>query len=222
VVAVVLKRLVLALALAPAWACAADLPASFHIAPEVLHLRINGVSVNSRVLTSTLEPSSACIQIARQWQRTGNHGQIAPCQRAGSWLLITHRAGNALQTAQLQGAGVGSAGFLSEVGAPASNAAGTWPQLPLPVGARLVNTVQSVLDGDSVTQFTIELPWTPAASLMRVRKVARERGWGSIGGPATGVADFQRGELAVRAIALPGARGCTLVLVEHRPAGPGQ
>lgn len=214
--------LALALALVPAWACGAELPVSFQLAPGVLHLRINGVSVNSRVLTSRLEPTSACMLLARQWQRIGDHGQPAPCQRAGRWLLVTHRTGDILQTAQFEASGDGSGGFLSELDPLAPHVARTWPQLPLPIGARLVNVVQSMLGHDSVTQFTLELPWTPAVSLMRLRKTARELGWTAVAGAATGVVDFQRGGLAARAVALGSASGCTLVLVEHRPAGPGQ
>lgn len=213
--------LTLALALVPAWARSAELPASFQLAPEVLHLRINGLSVSSRAFTSSLEPTSACALLARHWQRPGNSGQPAQCQRAGSWLLITHRAGNVLQTAQLQGSDDGSDGFLSEVDPLAYRVARTYPHMPLPVGARLVNAVQSVLGRDSVTQFTFELPWTPAVSLMRLRKLARELGWAAVAGAAASVVDFQRGELAARAVALSSASGCTLVLVEHRPAGPG-
>jgi hypothetical protein len=198
---------------------AAELPDSFQVAADVLHLRINGLGVNSRVFTSTLEPASGCALLERQWQRSGSGGQPTPCQRAGRWLLITHRAGSVLQTAQFQGSGGGSDGFLSEVDLLAAQVARTWPQLPMPVGARLVNAVQSVLNHDSVTQFTYELPWTPAASLIRLRKAARERGWTAVAGAAASVIDFQRGELAARAVALGRTRGCTLVIVEHRPAG---
>jgi hypothetical protein len=218
--AIVLRALTLALALSPAWARGAELPLSFQLAPDVLHLRFNGLSVNSRMLTSRLEPTRACALLARQWQKTGNGGPPAPCQRAGKWLLVTHRTGHVLQTAQLEASGDGSDGFLSEVDPLASRVEKTWPQLPLPVGARLVNAVQSVLGRDSVTQFTLELPWKPAASLTRLRMIAREQGWMSFAGSSTSVVDFQRGELAVRAVALGSAGGCTLVLVEHRPADP--
>jgi hypothetical protein len=215
-----LRTLTLALALVPAWACGAELPLSFQLASEVLHLRINGLRVNSRMLTSRLEPTRACALLARQWQPTGNRGQPSPCQRAGRWLLITHRTGHVLQTAQLEASGDGSDGFLSEVDPLSSRVARTWPQLPLPVGARLVNAVRSVLGHDSVTQFTLELPWKPAASLTRLRMAAREQGWMSFAGSSTSVVDFQRGELAARAVALGGASGCTLVLIEHRSAEP--
>ncbi len=208
------------LALAPAWACAAELPDSLQLASAVLHLRINGLNVNSRVFTSTLEPASACALLEQRWQRSGNDGRSALCQRAGKWLLIAHRAGGVVQTAQFQGSGGGSRGFLSEVDPLASQAAKVYPQLPLPVGARLVNSVQSVVNHDAVAQFTINLPWTPAAALMRLRQAARERGWVAVAGSATSVVDFQRGELAARAVALRSAGGCTLVLVEHWPMGP--
>jgi hypothetical protein len=223
--AIVLKPLTLtvtvALALVPAWTGGAELPVSFQLAPEVLHLRINGLSVNSRVLTSRLEPTSACALLARQWQRPGKRGQPAPCTRAGRWLLVTHRTGNVLQTAQFEASGDGSDGFLSELDPLASQVPRTWPQLPLPIGARLVSAVQSVLGHDSVTQFTLELPWTPAGSLMRLRKIARESGWTAVAGAAASVVDFQRGGQAARAVALGSASGCTLVLVEHWLAGPG-
>jgi hypothetical protein len=222
--AIVLKplTLILAIALVPAWACGAELPVSFQLAPEVLHLKVNGLSVSGRVLTSKLEPKSACALLARQWQRTGKRGQPAPCKRAGRWLLVTHRTGDVLQTAQFEASGDRSDGFLSEVDPLAPHVARTWPQLPMPIGARLVNVVQSVLAHDSVTQFTLELPWTPTASLMRLRRTARESGWTVVAGAAASVVDFQRGGLAARAVALGSAGGCTLVLVEHRPAGLGQ
>lgn len=214
-----LRALAFGLALAPAWACGADLPASFQLAPEVLHLRINGLIVNSRVLSSGLEPTRACALLERQWQGADNRGPAAQCQRIGKWLLISHPAGNFMQTAQLQGSSDGSHGFLSELDPAASRLASTLPQLPLPVGARVVNAVQSVLDHDSVAQFTIELPWTPAASLMRLRKAARELGWDSVSASGARVVDFQRGERSARAVAFGSAHGCTLVLVEHRPSG---
>jgi hypothetical protein len=212
--------LALPLALAPALARATELPGSFQLAPEVLHLRINGLEVTSRLLTSTLEPTGACAALERQWRAGGMGGQSPRCQRAGKWLLIAHRSGKVLQTAQLQESGEGSDGFLSELDPLAPRVNRAWPQLPLPAGARLVNAVQSTLERDSVTQFTIELPSAPAASLTHLRRLARERGWVSVAGSGASVVDFQRAEVAVRAVALGAPLGCTLVLVEHRPAGP--
>jgi hypothetical protein len=211
--------LTLALALVPAWACSAELPAAFQLSPQVLHLRINGLGVNSRLLTSDLEPTGACALLARYWQHGGGPRRSAPCQRAGRWLLITHRTGNVLQTAQLEETSDGSEGFLSEVDPFATHMAGAYPRLPLPVGARIVNAVQSVLGSDSVTQFTIELPCSPGAPLARLRAAARELGWASAAESSDSVVDFQHDELAVRAVALRSSRGCTLVLVEHGPAG---
>jgi hypothetical protein len=207
------------MASAPARASGAELPDSFQLAPEVLRLRINGLTVNGRVFTSGLEPARACALLERHWQLAGDGGRVAPCQRFGRWLLISHPAGRFVQTAQLERSGDGSEGFLSEADPLAPRVAPGYPRLPVPPGARLVNSVQSMLDRDTVTQFTLELPWAPAASLTRLRQLARDKGWTSVAGSAANVADFQRGGLAVRAVALSGGRGCTLVLVEHRPAG---
>jgi len=217
-----LSRLGFMLALAPALACAAELPDSFQLAPQVLHLRINGLSFNSRAFTSNFEPTDACVLLERHWQRSSDGKRSTLCQRAGRWLLISHRAGNVLQTAQLERSGDGSDGFLSEFDPLASPVARNWPATPIagwcqarergPVGAgsRLGHAVH-----DRTSMDTRGITSCACANL------PTRLGWNSVAASGASVVDFQRGDLAARAVAVSGARGCILALVEHRPERPG-
>ena len=177
-------------------------------------LRINGLDVLSRALTSALSPDDACALLERQWQSN--------CRRVGEWLLISHRVGRVLQTAQLETKGRGSVGFLSMVDPLTTPSARLHAQLPLPAGARVVNVVQSIEAGDSVTQFTLLLPMSPAAVLQRLRSAARDRGWDVAEAGDGSVIDFQRGAVAARTIAIGTPQGTTLVLIEHQPTGAQQ
>ncbi|MDE2220575.1 MAG: hypothetical protein KGL25_02480 [Gammaproteobacteria bacterium] len=177
------------------------------------------MQVRARMIASSLAPAGACAQLAKHWGAGANAGWTARCQRVGRWLLVSHPVGRFVEAAQLEADADGSIGFLSAVDPFAAHASGAHPRLPLPAGARLVNTVRSDLDRDSVFQFTIELPWTPAVSLARLRGLARKSGWVAAAAPASDVVDFQRGDIAARAIGLGSARGCSLLLIEHRPAG---
>jgi hypothetical protein len=193
-----------------------DLPPDISAADTMQLLRINGLDVRSRALTSALAPDAACALLERQWQVSGNGGPPIRCQRVGVWFVITHRAGEVLQTAQLQARNHGSVGFMSAVDPFALPSERPRATLPLPAGARVLNVVQSIEAGDSVTQFTLLLPMPPAVALLRLRTAAREHGWNWAQADSGGVIDFQRGAIAVRAFATRTALGTGLVLVEHK------
>jgi hypothetical protein len=91
--------------------------------------------------------------------------------------------------------------------------------LPLPAGARVLNVVQSIEPGDSVTQFTLLIPLPPMAALQALRTAATDGGWQSVQARNSGVADFQRGAVAARALATPVPTGTAVVLVEHESPG---
>lgn len=195
-----------------------NLPADISAAATTQLLRINGLDVRSRALTSALAPDAACALLERQWQGSGYAGPPIQCQRVGVWFVITHQAGAVLQTVQLQARDHGSVGFLSALDPLALPSERPRAALPLPAGARMLNVVQSVEAGDSVTQFTLLLPLPPSAALLRLRSVAREQGWNWAQADSGGVIDFQRGSVAVRAFATRTALGTGLVLVEHKPS----
>ncbi len=195
------------------------LPPDISVADTAQLLRINGVEARARALTSDLTPEAVCALLARQWLVRGAAGPPVQCQRIGGWFVITHQAGKVLQTAQFEATGHGSVGFLSEVDPFAIPSGRPRAQLPLPAGARIQNVVQSIEAGDSVTQFTLSVPLPPAVALMKLRMAARERGWEWAQADSGGVIDFQRGAVAVRAIAARTPLGTGLVLVEHQAAG---
>ena len=213
------SRLCAGAAPSDAVAAEADLPPDIAAAGNTQLLRINGLHVRSRALTSALAPGAACALLERQWQGSGQGGPQLKCQRVGVWFVITHRTGGVLQTAQLQATDHGSDGFLSAVDPFAVPSGRASAALPLPAGARMLNVVQSIEAGDSVTQFTLLMPWPPAVALLRLRNVAREHGWNSAQADSGSVVDFQRGAIAVRAYATRTPLGTGLVLLEHKPSG---
>ena len=213
--------IVIALLLAPVCgSCAAPaygaLPPNFVVAASEQLLRINGVVVHSRAISSAQAPLRACDLIEQTWRNALGSTLPASCNRAGDWLLVTRRVGSRLQTAQLQEVDGGSIGFLSELDPLVPVGPRPAPSVPLPAGARLVNVVQSLEQLDSVTQFTVELPWLPAAALARLRAGARPLGWTIVATAGGSVLEFQRASLAIRAIAVALPRGTRLVLIEHQ------
>ncbi len=196
-----------------------ELPRGFAAAPVTQLLRVNGKGIRSRTVSSDLAPIRACRLLERVWRSSGEGASVSSCRREGGWLLVSHRVGGQVQTAQLQETGAGSIGFLSEVDLFEPVTARPAPLLPLPAGARLVNVLQSVQQGDTVTAFTVESPLAPAAVLQQLQTGARRRGWMAVAMAAGNVVDLQRGPAAARAIAVPLPRGTTLVLVEHLAAG---
>lgn len=221
--AVVLSRLVIASALLLAPVCSAGavpaysaLPPDFVVVASAQLLRINGVVVHSRAISSALTPQRACALIEQTWRSVAHSAPPAICRRAGDWLLVTRGAGNRLQTAQLQEHDGGSIGFLSELDPLAPVGPRPAPSLPLPAGARLLNVVQSLEQRDSVALFTVELPCVPAAALARLRAGARPLGWAVAAVAGGSVLEFQRASIAIRAIAVPQPRGTSLVLIEHQ------
>jgi hypothetical protein len=196
-----------------------DLPAEISISDTTQLLRINGLDVRSRPLTSALAPNDACALFEQQWKGRGNAGPPVQCQRVGRWLVITRSVGKVFQTAQLEATGHGSVGFLSAVDPLAVHSSRPRVPLPLPVGARVVNVVQSIEAGDAVTQFTLLVSLPPAATLLRLRTAALARGWGCAQAGSEGVVDFQRGAVAVRAYVTRTPLGTGLVLVEHEQSG---
>ncbi len=218
-----LNRIVIAIALTLAPVCTAcaapaynELSRDFTVAASVQLLRINGVVVHSRAISSALAPLHACALIEQKWRSVLDSTLPVICRRAGAWLLVTRRVGERLQTAQLQEDGGGSIGFLSELDPLAPVGPRPAPSLPLPARARLVNVVQSLVQRDSVTQFNIELPFLPAAALASLRAGARTRGWAVAAAAGGRVLEFQRGSIAIRAIAVPVPHGTRLVLIEHQ------
>ncbi len=202
----------------------AQLPPGFSVASSAQVLQLNGAAVLSRAISSDLAPLQACEVLERQWRRAVRMELPAACRREGDWLLLTHRSGGLLQTVQLHetGSGSGSFGYLSEFDPLAPMAARPVPHLPLPSGARVVNVVQSLEQGDSVTQFTVVLPVSPTTALARLQIGARALGWAGAALAGGNVTEFQRGSIAIRAIAVPMSRGSALVLIEHQAmkAGP--
>ena len=221
--AFVLNRMAIAIALTLAPVCSAcaapaydDLSRAFTVAASVQLLRINGVVVHSRAISSALAPLHACALIEQKWRSVLDSILPVICRREGDWLLVTRRVAEHLQTAQLQEDGGGSSGFLSELDPLAPMGPRPAPSLPLPARARLVNVVQSLEQRDSVTQFNIELPFLPATALARLRAGARPLGWAVAAVAGGNVLEFQRGSIAIRAIAVPVPHGTRLVLIEHQ------
>ena len=206
-------------AAAPPTVFRADWPASIVVAENAQRFRINGLDVRSRALSSMLAPDAACALLERQWHAAGAWVLVGRCQRAGDWFVITRPNGNVLETAQLQASGRGSNGFVSTVDPSVAPAERPRLQLPLPAGARVLNVVQSIEPGDSVTQFTLLIPLPPMAALQALRTAATDGGWQSVQARNSGVADFQRGAVAARALATPVPTGTAVVLVEHESPG---
>lgn len=196
-----------------------ELPRGFTAAPVTALLRVNGQGIHSRAISSDRAPTRACLLLEQLWRSSGEGASVSSCRREGGWLLVSHRVGGLMQAAQLQETGAGSIGFLSELDPFEPAASRPAPLLPLPAGARLVNVLQSVQQGDSVTEFTVESPHAPAAVLQQLQTGARRRGWVVVATAAGSVVDFQRGPAAARAIAVPRPQGTALVLVEHLAAG---
>jgi len=196
-----------------------QLPPGLFVAGEDQRLRINGIDVHGRALNSELGPEEACASLERAWRTDAGRAPPARCERAGRWVLIAHRAGRAMQAAQFEAKGRGSSGFISELDPQALPAARVLPLLPLPVGARVLNVVQSIEAGDAVTGFTLRCPGPPALALQRLQAAARARGWTVAGSNRGAVIDLQRGTAAVRAIATGAGPGSTIVLVEHQSRG---
>ncbi|MBS0388798.1 MAG: hypothetical protein JSR15_09985 [Proteobacteria bacterium] len=202
-----------------AGAAGAGLPPQIVAAGTIQLLRINGLDVHSRALASGLPPDEACNVLERAWRDSEAATSPTRCSRTGPWLLITHRAGPALQTVQLQAHGPGSTGFLSELDPLAVPGAPARPQLPLPAGTRVLNVVQSIEAGDVVSQFTLRLPWSPAMAMQRLRSAARERGWTVAESAGGSLIEFQRGAIAARVMAGRALPGTSVVLIEHQSYG---
>ncbi len=209
----------------PARAAAPPTPSSAHwpiaivVAENAQLLRINGLDVRSRTLTSTLAPDAACALLARQWRAADASVPVDKCERAGSWYVITHPSGDVLETAQFQAIARGSGGFVSTLDPLAAPAGKPRARLPLPVGTRVLSVVQSIESGDSVTQFTLLLPLSLTAAVMKLRTSAREHGWESVQARDSSVIDFQRGAVSSRAFAARAPMGTAVVLVEHESLG---
>ena len=194
-------------------------PANIVVAANAQLLRINGLDVRSRALSSSLAPDVACALLERQWRAAGAWALVGRCERAGDWLVITHPSGNVLETAQLRASAHGSVGFISTVDPSAAPAARTRTRLPLPFGTRVLNVAQSIEPGDSVTQFTLLVPFPPTTALLALRTAATDRGWRSVQGKHSSVIDFQLGAVTARAVATPAPTGTAVVLVEHESSG---
>jgi hypothetical protein len=206
-------------AAAPAGDFSARWPANFVVAENAQRLRINGLDVRSRALSSSLAPDAACALLERQWRAAGAWALVGRCERAGDWFVITHPSGNVLETAQLRASAHGSVGFVSTVDPSAGPAARTQTRLPLPVGTRVLNIAQSIEPGDSVTQFTLLLPFPLATALLALRTAATDRGWRSVHAKDSSVIDFQHGAVTARAVATPAPTGTAVLLVEHESSG---
>lgn len=206
-------------AAAPPIDSSAHWPIAIVVAEHVQLLRINGLDVRSRALTSALAPDAACALLERQWRAAEAPVLVDSCQRAGSWYVITHPSGDVVETAQFKALAHGSGGFVSTVDPLAVPAGKPRVRLPLPAGTRVLNIVQSIESGNSVTQFTLLLPLPLTAALMKLRTTARERGWESVQARDSSVIDFQRGAVSSRAIAASAPMGTAIVLVEHDASG---
>jgi len=194
-------------------------PATIVVAQNAQWFRINGLDVRSRTLSSTLAPDAACALLERQWRTAGAWLLVGRCKRTGKWIVITHPNGNVLETAQLQASARGSVGFVSTVDPSAAPSARPRAQLPLPAGARVLNVAQSIELDDTVTQFTLLLPFPLLAAIRALRAAASDGGWQSVQARNSSIVDFQRGAVTARALATPVPMGTAVALVEHESRG---
>jgi hypothetical protein len=188
-------------------------PDEFEVSSSVQHTQINGLEINIRAVSSAIAPGRACAATAQRWSRAGQ-SIAAACTRAGVWLLVSRRTGVLEQTLQLQPAAGGSVGYLSELDLTARPGAPPLPLLPLPLGARVTEVVQSSEARAVVVQFTVRLPAAPATALRQLIACAREHSWAVT--RMSSVVDFRRGAVAVRGIVDQDFGGSSIVLIERR------
>ena len=224
-----LGRLLLAVSLA--MACGArcraaldeDFPGEITVAPMARHLRLNGLPLEIELLSTPMPPRQACALIAERWAKS--HGAALPgCRQSGDWVLASLCVDFHELTVQLRHSSTGSRGYLSRVDLRARPARAPAPRVPMPLGAGVLNVLQSSGPDGETVQFTIGMPISPKAAVQRLTNQAERNGW-KLTMPAQpwtdgGMFELRRGNVYARALLTPNAGGSGLVLVETGMGGP--
>jgi len=211
---------------AGAWRAASDVSGllagpTLRVQARASALRINGVALQWRALSSPLPPAQVASALGVAWRAPDAVDPTAPAAGSADWLVLTRRVGSELHALQLRVDGRrGTEGYWSVL--DPTQPASSRPRAPLsiPAGAGIESTIEQLDPAVRSTQYIGRARLSSAALGPRLRTAALAAGWReqSPGAERAGFQAFARnGELLELQVLADGVGAGFLLNVHAAP-----